>query len=215
MTMRILIFSALLGVSGQVWAQSHAVTGKIGMLGLGVEYGYAVSERLTLRAGLNGGSIGFDAEESGIDYAFDFKWDSLLAAVDFHPFAGAFRLYGGLLRNDNTLLAASTPTAPINIGGTLYAPEEIGVLTGTIGFDSTAPFLGLGWDWSRYRRVGVTLDIGLLSQGTPRAALRASEGLISDPQFAADIATEQQELQDALDDLDLLPFVTLGVTFRF
>jgi hypothetical protein len=46
------------------------------------------------------------------------KWDSISAAVDFHPRGKAFRLTAGLLRNDNALDAVSRVDADIAVGGT-------------------------------------------------------------------------------------------------
>jgi len=46
-------------------------------------------------------------------------------------------------------------------------------------------------------------------------SLQASGTLLGDPTFAADIAAEEAELRDALDDFDLVPFASVGVAFRF
>ena len=43
----------------------------------------------------------FNAEEAGLSYDFDFIWDSLSFAVDFHPFNGPWRLTLGAMSNDN------------------------------------------------------------------------------------------------------------------
>ena len=197
------------------FAEGHSIGGKAGLLGLGIEYSYSISERLAVRGALYGSGYSFDATEGGIDYAFDLNWDSIAVGVDLHPFTGPFRLSLGLLANDNGLSATSTPSQPVLIGNTLYTPAEVGTLSGSVGFDGTTPFVGLGWDWSKSKRVGFSLDLGLVSQGSPEVSLRASGLLVSDPNFAADLAAEEAELEDALDNLDLLPFASFGVSFRF
>ncbi len=151
----------------------------------------------------------------GFDYDLDLNWDSISVGVDLHPVTGPFRLSVGLLANDNGLSATSTPTQSVLVGNTVYTPAEIGTLSGSVGFDGTTPFVGLGWDWSKSKRVGFSLDLGLVSQGSPDVALVASGLLAGDPNFAADLAAEEAELEDALDDLDVLPFASFGVTFRF
>jgi hypothetical protein len=197
-------------------AEGHAVAGKLGVLGLGVEYTYQLKDRISLRAGLNGSEFGFDGEESGIRYDFDLVWDSLSLAVDFHPLNSPLRITGGLLGNDNGMRAVSRPTENIVVGGRTYTPAEVGTLRATLAFDGTAPFAGIGWDWSRNKRlIGVSFDLGVLSQGTPRLTLRADGGLIGDPVFEADLAAEQAELQADFDNLDLVPYMMLGVVFRF
>jgi hypothetical protein len=197
-------------------AEGQAIGLKVGALGLGVEYTYQLNDRVAFRGGLNGSQVGFDSEESGIEYDFDIVWDSLSVAVDFHPLKSALRLTGGLLKNDNRLEAVSRPTSNVTIGDTTYTPSQVGTLNGLVGFDGTAPFVGIGWDWSRSKRIfGMSLDLGVLSQGAPSVSLRGSGTLFGDPAFEADIDAETAELRDSLDDLDLVPYMTVGFVFRF
>jgi hypothetical protein len=198
------------------WAGDNAIGIKAGALGLGVEYTRNLSDRWAIRGGINGSQLGFDGQESGIDYQFDFLWDSLSIGVDLHPFKSPFRLTAGILRNDNGLNGESRPTSNVTIGNTSYSPAQVGVLTSTVGFKQTAPFLGLGWDWSRKRRhFGMSFDMGVLDQGSPRVTLRGSGTLLGDPAFQQDIAREEAQLRDSLSDLDLLPYLTVGFVIRF
>ncbi|HVY64506.1 MAG TPA: hypothetical protein VHH11_06765 [Gammaproteobacteria bacterium] len=198
------------------WAADNAVGIKLGALGLGVEYTRDLGERWAVRGGINGSQLGFDSQESGIDYKFDFVWDSLSVAVDLHPLKSPFRLSAGILRDSNRLDAESRPTSNITIGNTSYTPAQVGVLTGRVDFKQTAPFLGVGWDWSRkHRHFGMSFDLGVLDQGAPNVALKGSGTLLGDPSFQQDIAREEAQLRDSLHDLDLLPYATLGFVFRF
>jgi hypothetical protein len=197
-------------------AENHAVAARVGALGLGLEYTYSLTEKVGLRLGLNGSELGFGAEESGIEYDFDLVWDSVSVAVDFHPLRNPLRLTGGLLRNDNRLEAVSRSAGNLTVGDTTYTPAEIGTLTGRVAFDDTAPFIGVGWDWSRQKeRFGLSFDLGVVRQGTPRVSLRADGAIVGDPAFASDVAAEEIELADSLEDFDLLPFASLGLVFRF
>ena len=136
--------------------------------------------------------------------------------VDLHPFKSPFRLSAGILRNNNGLNGDSRPTSNVTIGDTSYTPAQVGVLTTAVGFKQTAPFFGLGWDWSRKKRhFGMSFDIGVLDQGSPRVTLRGSGTLLGDPAFQQDIAAEQTQLRDSLSDLDLLPYATVGFVIRF
>jgi hypothetical protein len=198
-------------------AENHALAAKAGLLGLGIEYSHSIGERWGVRIGWNGSELGFDAEESGIDYDFDLIWDSASIGVDFHPTRGALRLFTGVLRNDNRLEARGRIGDEITIGGTDYDGADVGDLTGRVRVDDSAAFFGLGWDWSRRGRrgVGVSFDLGVVAQGEPSVTLRATGPIAGLGQFDDDIASEEAELRDALDDFDVLPFATFGVVFRF
>lgn len=203
--------------AGAAPADSQAVAAKAGMLGLGVEYTYGMNDRISIRAGVNGSQLGFNSTRSGIDYAFDAVWDSFAVGVDVHPLKGPLRIGVGWLRNDNALRARSRSAGDVTVGTHTYTPQEIGTLTAEVTFDRTTPFVGVGWDWSRKRarHFGMSFDVGVLGQGTPRVSLTADGGLVSDPVFQDDIATERAELEDSLSGLDMLPFATLGFVFRF
>ena len=198
-------------------ADNHALAAKAGVLGLGVEYSYAFGERWAVRVGWNGSEIGFDAEESGIEYDFDLIWDSATLGLDFYPTRGALRLFAGVMRNDNRFDASGRLEEDVKIGDRTYDRDAVGDLTGLVRFDDRAAFFGLGWDWSRRgaRRVGVSFDLGVVSQGDPDVTLRANGPIAALPQFAADLAAEEAELRDAIKDFDWLPFATFGVVFRF
>ncbi len=194
----------------------NAVAAKVGALGFGIEYSRALNDRLGVRVGLNGAGYGFNAVESGIDYRFDLNWGSLSAGVDFHPFRGAFRISGGLLHDNDRIDAVSRPAADVVVGNTVYTAAEVGTLRGRVSFDATAPYLTVGWDWSRLgRALGMVFDIGVVDQGRPKVTLAADGGLVADPMFEQDIATERAQLQDSLSSYDLMPYASLGLVFRF
>ena len=198
------------------FAEGHAVGLKVGAFGLGAEYTHELTERIAVRGALYGSRLGFDAEESGIDYEADVVWDSLTAGIDFHPLKSALRLSLGIMKNDNALDLLSRPTTNQTIGDTTYTPAQIGTLTGSIGFDDTATYAGVGWDWSRDARVfGMSLDIGVVDQGKPVVTLRGSGTLLGSSAFQQDINTEAVELAGEASDLDLVPFLSVGFQFRF
>jgi hypothetical protein len=196
-------------------AEGHAVGLKVGALGFGAEYTHELTDRIAVRGGIYGSKIGVDVEESDIRYEADVVWDSIVAGVDFHPLKSALRLSAGLMQNDNRVELVSRPTAPQTIGDTTYTPGQIGTLSGGIGFDDTASFLGVGWDWSRDKRLfGMSLDLGVLDQGDPAVSLRGSGTLLGNPAFEQDIIEETVQIEDEVD-YDLVPFLSVGFQFRF
>lgn len=215
--LRTSLLIASLVPSALALADGHAVALKIGALGAGAEYTYAVSDRLGVRAAIYGSQIGADAEGAGIDYEADVIWDSIAVGLDFHPGGSPFRLSLGVLKNDNRVQAIARPSGTVEIGNGTYAQSGVGTLTARFGFDDTATYAGLGWDWSRNReRFGVSLDIGLVDQGDPVVRMTATGALAADPGFRADLAAEEAELSlEEGADLDVVPFGSLGFVFRF
>lgn len=197
--------------------ERHSVGLKAGLLGFGVEYAYAPADRWAVRGGLNAARLGFDTRESGIDYDVDLVFDSVSLAVDFHPSGGALRVSAGLLRNENRFDVESRSRGQITIGGDVYDASEVGVLLGRVDFDEHAPFVGIGWDASRRRgrRIGWSLDVGLLRQGSPRVALTATGPISELPELQSDLAIEEAELADSVDDFKLAPYGALGIVIRF
>ena len=188
---------------------------KAGALGLGIEYSYEFNDRLAFRGAINGSKLGTDSDEAGIHYDVDVVWDSVSVGVDFHPTKGPFRLSAGVLSNDNRLEALSRPTHNVTVGDTVYTPAQVGTLVAVARYDDVAPLLGLGWDWSRTKRIGFSLDLGVVDQGDPTVVLIGTGTLLGDPAFQADIAAERADLEDALEDFGLVPFATFGLMFRF
>lgn len=214
--LRQLTVLGLLVPASAAMAEGHAVGLKVGALGLGAEYTFDLKDRISLRGGVYGSELGFDGEEAGIAYDFDLVWDSLAVGVDFHPLKSPLRLSLGLLNNDNGLRAVSRPNGNLTIGDTTYTPAQVGSLEAAVGFDSTATFAGVGWDWSRDNRLfGMSLDLGVLDQGSPAVSLRASGSLLGNPAFEQDLAAERRDLEDAVGDFETVPYLSLGFLFRF
>lgn len=214
--LRPIAFALLALPASAAFADGHAVGLKVGALGLGAEYTYSLTDRIAFRGGLYGSQLGFDAEESDIDYEFDVVWDSFSAGIDFHPLKSPLRLSLALMQNDNRLELFSRPTENITVGDTTYTPSQIGTLTGGMGFDDTATMAGIGWDWSRDKSLfGMSLDLGVVDQGAPTVTLRGSGTLLDNPAFEQDLRDEANQLAVEAEDLDLVPFLSLGFQFRF
>lgn len=209
------IAAPALAQDGDGVAGKNSVALQVGALGLGVEYSHAFNDRISLRGALYGSQTGFDGDEGDIDYQFDLIWDSFSLGIDLHPTAGPFRLSGGYLRNDNRIEAFSQPTGIEEIGDSFYTPSQIGSLNGLITFDDEAFFGGVGWDWSRDGGFGMSLDLGIVSQGDPFVDLTATGSAASSPAFQQDLANEEAEIREELEDLELVPYLTLGFVFRF
>ena len=120
-------------------------------------------------------------------------------------------------------ISATTLSAPLSsqegatyeIGGTTYTAAEVGTLSSKTSFASTAPYLGIGYDFSLLGKVGLNLDIGVLWQGSPDVTLTADGLFAEDADFLASLESERQELEDEVKDFKAWPVISLGFVVNF
>ena len=199
-------------MSAEAGAMDAAVTAKLGTLGLGVEGTFGLTEQFNARLGLN--KFDFDRTETidDIEYDLDLEWQTVSLLADWHPFGNSFRFTAGIMSNGNELSGSSTATS-LTIGDTTY--PGVG-LEAKLDFDSTAPYLGVGWGnaLSANKGWGFNVDVGVLFQGSGDVALTptgAGAGLV-DP---VDIAAEEQKFEDDIKDYKYYPVFSFGVSYKF
>ena len=215
-TIKIALVAALV-CAGGAHAQDVGFGLRLGTLGLGAEVGANLLPGINARVGLNGLTVDYEGTEGDIDYDFSFKLFSASALVDWHAFGGGFRLSGGLLFNGNEIEADAEPSTSYTIGDQVYTGDQVGNLKGTLDFNAIAPYLGVGWGniVGDNRNLGIVLDLGLALQGTPTVDMRVSGLVASDPDFQADLAREESELEDDLEDFGVYPVLAVGLRYRF
>ncbi|MFL6621626.1 MAG: hypothetical protein ACJ8KA_04225 [Sulfurifustis sp.] len=191
---------------------------KAGTLGGGIEGTIGISDSLNLRVGVNSASPSFDQTESDVKYriAADLKSTALL--LDWHPFAGGFRVSAGVLDNKNAFHLRGQPTGgTFTIGGATFTSAEIGTLSGDVRFDKkTAPYVGLGWGNAATKGFGASLEIGAMFHGKPQVELRSQGGtLSSDPSVQSALREEEQDAESDLESLKAYPVISLGLSYGF
>ena len=214
-----LILSCIAFVSALSMTVARADIGlnvKAGTLGAGVELSKSFGEKFSVGLGFNAYDFKTTDSSSDIDYDFNFDLQSVALLGHYHPFSGIFRLTAGALYNKNELKLTGKPTAgsTYSINGVSYTAAQVGTLTGTLTFNSLAPYIGLGWGNRPGGKLGLSADIGLLHQGSPKLALSAT-GALSDPLLAADLEQERRSAEDDLSDFKWYPVVSLGLYYRF
>ena len=205
---------------GLAYADSgrFAVSAKpISTLGLGVEGTARILPKLNARLGINYFLYTYDEEADDIDYDIDLNLFSGAVLLDWHPFAGTFRISGGFLLNKNELDMDARPNEPVEIGDQEYAAADVGTLSGDLDFRSVAPYVGIGWGNAvgEDKRWGFVCDLGIVFQGSPDADLAATGPIASDPTFQADLAREEENLEDDLDFFKYYPVISFGISYKF
>lgn len=209
----------LAGLAAPATAGDWSLGAAASTLGFGAEAGYSFNDRFGVRLGGYAFSLSQDGEESGIEFDSNLDLSNVGAYLDWHPFAGAFRVSAGWFATDNGFDAVGNPGAggTYDIGGVTFTSAEVGTLRATAELGSSAPFLGAGWLWGRADGgLAWSLDLGVLFQDAPDIELTSTGGTLSDqPALQDAIAQEEAELEDDIDQFDVYPVVTFGVSYRF
>lgn len=208
---------AFLSVQAYADTSRLAIGVKNSTLGLGGEVTARITSNVNARLGINAFGLDLDGEISDIEYDFDIDLLSYSALLDWYPFKGSFRVSGGILVNESEVGLSTTPVIPLMIGGTIYTPAEIGVLSGTLGFDNVAPYVGIGWGnaFGKDKRWGFVSDVGVAFIGSPDVNLSANGLMAADPAFQANLAMESADIEEYLGDFKFYPVCSLSFFFRF
>ncbi len=180
--------------------------------------------------------------DNGIDtnYNFDLDLQDFLLVGDYHPWEGSFRISGGMIVNNSNFDGTITPKArdgkdiEFVFNNHTYSTKEIGSVDTKVDWDPVAPYLGIGWDTSfeKEKGWGFTCDLGVAFQGSATAHYHINYGdslkenaddtLIEKrskqqtrDQIKKNLDSEMVELQDEMDKYKILPYISLGVNYKF
>jgi hypothetical protein len=159
------------GTSGQA-----AIALKAGTFGPSAGVTFGLASRLNIRSDV----AYFNYEHSStysdgdftLAYTVPVRLFTVGGIVDLHPFGGGFRISGGAMYNANEFTLTGMSAGPHTVGGRTYSAEEIGELSGTVQMGSQiAPYAGIGFGnpVGLGKRLGLTMDIGVMFQGPPKS----------------------------------------------
>ena len=195
----------------------YGVGVKAGTLGLGIEGRWEPIRWIDIRAGINQYDYEDSGNHAGIGYDGTLALDNYFLTGNLKFPASPMRLTVGAFSNSNELqlVSANTGGADINLGGSTFTPADVGTLRSTTSFASTAPYLGIGFDFELFGKAGLNLDFGVLWQGEPSVAMTADGVAASLPAFQAALEAERLELEDDMSDYKAWPVLSLGFVYNF
>ena len=208
------VLSVVLLCATNVMASAFSLGANLSTLGYGLEAKYKISERFAAR--LAGHQYTYDTEQDVDDITYEYDWElsNYTAALDYHPFKGAFRLSLGALFNQNKFKLNAEYTTGIEIGDTVYTVDT---LTGEVSFEEVVPYLTLGWDTSfrREKGFGFIAELGVFFQGEPKVEFTATGTATAAPGFSDDLETEEEDAQEDLSEFQVYPVIVLGLNYKF
>ena len=183
-----------------------------GTLGLGAQISAPLfGSPLRLRAGFGYQPMDIEVRLSDVTYGIDLPSPSLTALLDWHPGDGSFRVSGGAVHYSSGLELSATPTASVQIGTQAYEPAEIGSLVGGLATSESGPYAGIGWGHGGGRRLGLSLDLGVVYHGVPEVTLRATGPIADAPAFRSQLELEIDEVSDLVSIARVYPVLNLGI----
>ena len=235
-----LLATALLATqaSADMLYQGTSVGGQAGIFGLGATLKGKLSDTLGVKVGFDKFTYNdIEIVDDEVTYNFDVKTEDFLATLDWHPYASSFKTSAGVIVNNSNLVGHVTPTTEttFTFNGVTYSTNDIAKVDTSAEFDPVAPYVGIGWDtsWTKKSGFGFTFDLGLIYQGSAKvdytvdyapvpvtgnaavdaAAQQARADLIKE--VDANLAAEKRSLQTELDKYEFLPYIAIGVNYKF
>ena len=185
---------------------------KVGTLGIGLEASWKPLPYMDIRVGTSSYDYDNDGRYGSIDYDAVFALDQYYATANFHFPISPMRISAGIYSNSNEFMLVNDQLQ--DIGG--YPGGLIGTVTSTTTFEGTAPYLGVGFDFTLAGKVGLNLDLGVLWQGDPQVTLEVDGILNDDTDFQQNVLEpERQALEDDMSDFKAWPVISLGFVYKF
>jgi hypothetical protein len=195
-----------------------------GTTGFGLGVAGKASENL-------GGRLGFDTwkktitkSDSDGNYNADLKLQTVGLLGDWYPFSGAFRTTLGLVANGNKMTLTATPSASATytFNGQSHPASEVGSYAGEVKFNSTAPYLGIGWGnpVAKAKTWGFVSDIGVMFQGSPKVTSTvtcraAIVGLQACADLQRDVKAGEAKLANDWSSFKYWPVISIGASYHF
>ena len=214
------LVALILSASGAVNAD-FGIGAKAGTLGLGLEGRWSPLPWVDVRIGVNQFDYDASGSQAGIEYDSTLALDTYYVTGNFRFPLSPFRVTAGVFSNGNELQMTSQDTggADLTIGGISFSAADFGTLQSTTSFEKTSPYLGFGYDFEVFGKVGLNFDLGVLWQGEPTVSLTAS-GLESAPTqvqalLEPALEAERLELEDEISDFKAWPVISLAFIYNF
>lgn len=171
-------------------------------LGPTLEATWRVNENFGLRAPIGYATYSYDGSIEGKDYTGDIELGGFGLIADYYPTGKSLRLSGGLFKT--------------NYGATLnrdlqYGPFSTTLVTEVSQKSDISPYIGVGYEQSIGKRLALSLDAGTLLGSGFVVKAYDTQGYATQEQIEA----ENESLRDAVNDIDVIPYVSLTLGYRF
>lgn len=186
--------------------QDISVGAGISTLGFYVAPEYKLNEKLSVRTPFYFGSYKTTVEDAGNDFQAKLDTKSLAIMADYRPFANGLRVSGGLSYGGYDLDMST-------VNPTLKGVQ----LDGRYDFEvkqknDIVPMVSVGYSAEPLKNLSITAEFGAKFT---KYEVNTNLDRIDNAQWRQLVSDERQRLNEDLADMDVTPFISLGVTYRF
>lgn len=174
-----------------------------GTLGYTIEPGYSINESFGLRAPIGAGSYSFEEDSDGEVYRGTVESTGGGLLLDYRTGLAGLKVSGGVFYTDYDISATASG---INVGG-VTTDLSVDIRQN----ENFSPVFSLGYEQPLFGKVYLTGDIGAILGNGFSVAGSSSSILLTNDQIENKIV----DIRKNFEDLDVVPFVNLGVSFRF
>ena len=199
----------------------------VGLGSLGVEGIYTRNLNSWFDLVLGYSTLDYDdtfSQDDGTSFKASATIDAPRIGLQFFPL-GFLNMEIGMVASAPDLGITVNPDENSNymIGNTEYPSDDIGTFSGAVSFENdTAPYLLFGIGRNVGGGLGLNLSIGAIQYGAPNVELKnekcvgsSVEGIANCLLIASEIAAEERDINNDLDEFELWPFLRVGLTYSF
>jgi hypothetical protein len=204
----LLTATALTAVCGAANAQDVGditVGAGLSNFGINLEGAYQVTPDFRARGALMGGfSDDFEDADDGDSIEGEFNLGGAALLADYYPLQNGWRVSGGLFISNTDLEATGT----VALDG-----EPDSEATVTAEFKNTiAPMITTGYDLGFGEGWAFTSEVGVIFSGGIDVEYKAAN---ADDQADIDADEEVQDAIDTAGDLSAIPYLSIGVSYKY
>lgn len=184
--------------------QEYGLSAGVSTLGLTLEPSMRLNDRWGLRAPFGAGALNLDDDSNGQEYSGDLDMSGIGVMGDYYPFrASGFRVSAGAFYSDYSadLKSDSVTFGDISSAVTARIRQRQDVM----------PAIAVGYDGDIGQNGIFALTLGGLFGDGFDVSASESSGTVDQSLVDAEV----QDIRDDLGGLDVIPYISVSVGFRF
>jgi hypothetical protein len=218
---------------GASFASHFALAFRTSTLGLGADVGARLADHVNLRVGFSGFNYSRTVSDGNIPYLGVLRLRSLQALVDWFPGHGGFHLSPGALLYDGNRVTANALFSHgqiLSSGTKIFTSDPKDPITGAArsSMRKIAPMIlaGFGSVVPRSRRLGISVDFGVVFQGLPSTSFtmlgsacdakgKNCSKIAADADIQSDVRAGEQTMQNDLSIMKYYPIASVSLGYHF